>query len=313
MSFLRAALQYALTIGSFGSAVGQFNGVSGILPLPNGLLLVADKGNHRIQFVQDDGSVVRVLGNGTAGAGPDDWNRPSDAALSPDGKTLFVIDSFNQRIKVFTLDPNGNGVLEPGEPALNFIFGSPGNASGQFILPLSVVTGADGAYITDFHLSRVTKFSFAGNVLWTIGSFRSANSQFILPVGCAVGRNVQVGSTLFPEVVYVSDYAKKRVQYFNASNGSYLGQFGSAEGQLFGPGYIDVAADGGVMVADVLNQRFQRLGPTGELQYIFGTQGDGPGRFQDPSGIAVVSFPGYEVVYVADDRRNVIQKFQLTL
>ncbi|KAL4436388.1 hypothetical protein ABPG77_009950 [Micractinium sp. CCAP 211/92] len=281
-SLLQTGYQYELTIGS----PSQLDGVSGILPLPNGLLLVADEFNYRLLFFRDDGSVAGVLGTGTQGSGPNEFDRPNDAALSPDGEKLFIVDSFNRRVKVYTLDPNENGILDPGEPALDFIFGSSGASPGQFLLPLGIVTGADGIYVTDYQLSRITKFNFTGAVVWFIGQTGTGNGEFRGAVGCAIGRNVQVGPTLVPEVLYVADNLNNRVQYFDASNGAYLGQFGgsgSQPGQLAAPAYIDVTVDGNVVVADTGNHRIQRLDPTGNPQLAFGTQGTGPGQFQDAS------------------------------
>ena len=91
--------------------------------------------------------------------------------------------------------------------------------------------------------------------------------------------------------------------------GSDLGQFnfrrrqGDAESDL---GAIAFAEDGTVFVVEGGNKRVQRFDSEWAPELTWGTEGDGPGAFLDPIGIAV-SAAGE--VFVVDDVRNDIQVF----
>ena len=72
---------------------------------------MADLENHRIQaFDADTGNHVRFFGTGTAGAAPDQLNRPYDVALhepalgSGQPTLLFVADYGKQKMQVFDAD-----------------------------------------------------------------------------------------------------------------------------------------------------------------------------------------------------------------
>ena len=69
--------------------------------------------------------------------------------------------------------------------------------------------------------------------------------------------------------------------------------------------FAKVAPDNTVYVVDHLNYRIQRLTPTGEVIAVWGSQGNGPGQFDLPWGIAVDEQGD---VYVADWGNDRVQK-----
>jgi DNA-binding beta-propeller fold protein YncE len=97
--------------GSAGTAPGQFQRPRGIAVAPDGSLYIADTGNHRIQHLSVDGKVLAVWGQfgdlaqGEAAAPPGTFNAPWDVAVGPDG-SVYVADTWNQRIQVFAPDPS---------------------------------------------------------------------------------------------------------------------------------------------------------------------------------------------------------------
>ncbi|KAL4424699.1 hypothetical protein ABPG77_004506 [Micractinium sp. CCAP 211/92] len=302
---LAAGYQYERTIGGPGREPGQFDGVAGILALPDGTLYVADVYNDRIQKLHENGTVIAVFGNGVQGSGPRQWNQPRDIAMSPDGTELFVLDSGNQRVKVLGL----SGTLK-------FSFGENGHGRGNFLMPVGVATGPSGVYITDTFYPRVQKFDYNGNFLWTMGEQGQEDGQFAFPMGCAVAVNVRLENTVVPEVLYVADQYNSRVQYFDGADGSYLGQFsGTKFGDIAFPAHLDVTADNSIVVVESQTQRFERFSATGAKQLSFDSYGTGSWTpvFDKPTGVSVVSLPGLEAVYVADESLNTIQKFTLGL
>ena len=92
-------------IGSPGTEPGLFQNPRDMVIAPDGSLYIADTGNHRIQHLAPDGTVLHVWGrfaNLTAGEAPGGtFNEPWGIAVSPDG-TVYVADTWNHRIQRFT-------------------------------------------------------------------------------------------------------------------------------------------------------------------------------------------------------------------
>ena len=84
------------------------------------------------------------------------------------------------------------------------------------------------------------------------------------------------------------------------------GKSGNGDGEFNHPFAVDVAADGTVYVADLLDCRVQYFTATGSFLGEWGRKGKGPGRFADPIGIAV-GLNGN--VYVADRSNHRVQYF----
>lgn len=62
-------------------------------------LVVADKGNHRICFVDMDGRYISSFG--LEGNARGRLFHPSDVAVSPDGSRIVVADTGNSRLQLF--------------------------------------------------------------------------------------------------------------------------------------------------------------------------------------------------------------------
>ncbi len=74
--------------------------------LPDGMIAVADTENHRVVILKLDGTVVRIIGTGVAGAGNNQLknpNRPFGVAVHPN-ETLAVADTNNERLVNVKLD-----------------------------------------------------------------------------------------------------------------------------------------------------------------------------------------------------------------
>ena len=96
--------------GSSVSSNREFDSPSGLaLDEDNDLLYVADTNNDRVQII----SITRGSSTdeitfseefGTKGDDNKEFDEPTDLAISNNGKNLYVVDSKNDRIKIFEIN-----------------------------------------------------------------------------------------------------------------------------------------------------------------------------------------------------------------
>ncbi len=226
--------------GRFVRSLGE-----GLFDHPHGLridrddnLWTTDDGNHTVLKLSPDGHVLLVLGKRDMG-GEADWlfNKPTDVAFGARGE-IFVADGYgNSRIMKF--DRDGNFILA---------WGRYGSAPGQFVLPHSVAVDRGGrVYVGDRENGRIQLFDGDGKFLeqWTgIG----------YPYGLLItaDQHVWMADGGFDRIVEL-DPAGKIVGAFGAP-GRTPGQFAWAH-------FLAVTPDRKLIVADVLNWRFQVFTP----------------------------------------------------
>lgn len=126
-------------------------------------------------------------------------NNPSKAAVDPVSKSVFVIDTANNRVKVY--DALG---------AFQRAWGSGGSTNGHFNSPGGIaIDSAQNVYVADTGNHRIQKFSNAGVWLATVGTYGSGTGNFNYPNGIAVDR---VNSFL-----YVADANNNRIQKWSTA------------------------------------------------------------------------------------------------
>lgn len=132
--------------GGSGREPGQFNRPEGLALDGEGRIWVADSCNHRVQVLQPDGSVDRILGK--AGTGPGELSYPYDVCMDPLEDLIWVCEFGNSRIQAF--DPDGRSIM---------ILASAGKAPGQLMNPWSIAMNSAGdLFAADAMNHRIQKW-----------------------------------------------------------------------------------------------------------------------------------------------------------
>ena len=192
--------------GSYGSANGSFDTLSGVCSDPSGFIYVADTYNDRIQKFDSSGGFVTTWGS--SGSANGSFSYPFGVCSDPSG-FIYVADSGNNRIEKF--DSSGGFVTA---------WGSYGSANGSFNDPFGVCSDPSGfIYVADTYNYRVQKFDSSGGFVTTWGSYGSANGSFKYPTGVCADPS---------GFIYVADSGNNRIEKFDSSGGSrhYLGLVG---------------------------------------------------------------------------------------
>ncbi len=168
---------------------------------PDGLLYVADSGNHRI--VVFDGTET-VLSFGGFGAGEGQLNEPWGIAV--DDEFVYVADTWNHRVQKFTLTGEFvrgfgvSGVAQTAQENPGFFFG-----------PRDLALLNDNQIaVTDTGNHRIQIFDRDGNFVLATGGVGTVSGQFYEPVGLATN------PTNAPGALFVADTWNQRIQELNS-------------------------------------------------------------------------------------------------
>ncbi len=200
---------------------------------------------------------------GGFGTGPGQFNEPRGIALSPDEKTLYVLDAHNARVQVFDCENDLRYVTS---------FGELGTGDGQLSVrgvsqydhgpSGGIDVGPDGTiYITDTWryvqnqneqiFGRIVRLTKDGEPL---PSLVPPDGPFFFPRGLAVDKR---------GVLYVADTGANRIVRF-APDGTYLGVF--LQNIVREPvGVIIDKKDDTVYVCDVAGKRVVAVNPSGQF------------------------------------------------
>lgn len=233
---------------------------------------------HPVMVFEPDGTFLFSFGEGTFS------ERTHGILIGPDD-AVFCADDGTHTITKFS--PEGQLLMTlgtPRQPAPKWS-GQPFNRPTH--AAVSRMTG--NLYISDgYGNSRIHKYTPDGQYLLSWGEPGIDPGQFIRPHNLAVDGQ---------DRVYVADRECHRVQVFDA-DGSFIAMWNNIhrpDGMTIGPdGNIYIGELNGIPGVDDapgLGHRVSILSPEGKLLARFGDplEGEGPGQFIAPHGIAVDS------------------------
>jgi len=297
------------SFGMTGQAEGQLFGPRGIAIAPDGSLYVADMQNDRIQHFDQNGQLLQAWGSTSPGcpypgAPPegvptDTFCQPWDVAVSPDGRWVYVADTWNHRIMKFTAD----GTLVKYWAHAYYGQDDPEGIWG----PRGIAVDAQGrVFVADTGNKRILIFDADGNYLTQFGSPGLLPGQFDEPVGLAFDAN---------GYLYVADTWNQRVQVFAPSadgltfnpvlQWDIAGWYGQS---LDNKPYIAVDGQGQVFITDPEASRILEFDAQGSFVRGWGDNAIGVENVGLVTGIAV---DAQGRVWVSDARDNRLMRFTL--
>ncbi|MGB6163409.1 MAG: protein kinase [Pseudonocardiaceae bacterium] len=274
------------TITTFAGAGPNYPGDGGLatqatLLNPNfahfdkgGRLYIADSGNNRIRRVDQDGTIVTIAGNGTAGFSGDgglavdaQLNTPGSLALDSVGN-VYIADTNNHRVRKVALDGKIMTIAGIGG---GYFSGDNGPATGADLrFPDGLAVGSDGSlYIAEGGNDVIRRVDPAGIIMTVAGN---------------------------------------RTRGFSGDGGP------ATQAQLYSPEQIDIDRDGNLYIADQVNNRIRRVDRAGIITTVAGSgakgfSGDGgtarAAQLNNVWGIAVDDAGN---LYIADAGNNRIRK-----
>jgi sugar lactone lactonase YvrE len=308
--------------------------------------LVCDSGNNRIRRIDAlTGLVTTIAGTGSAGYAGDRspataalLDAPGGIAIGPGG-TIFFTDTGNHAVR--TIDSQGTIETVAGTGTAGTTGDGSAATSAQLSSPHGIAFDPAGAVlVADAGNHAIRRFVPGGALTTIAGTLGSAGlgAEEVAPLAAPL--SAPAGVALLGKVVYVSDTGNNRVRAFAfdpASPGAastiatvagaldgragFAGDNGPATASLLNaPTTLSPDERGGLLVADVLNNRIRRIDGSGSISTVAGSGspdasnvGDGgpatSARFLEPSQMALAKDGS---IYVADGSfGNRIRRFSV--
>ena len=228
--------------------------------------------------------LVALVGQG----GDRALERPADVEVGPISKSVYLSDSGNNLVFVFT----SAGVFQR-------VVGANLAGGSIFKRVLGLATDRDeNLYVTDAGAGAVQVFTPLGRPGRRIDLSRQAGLGATGLIDVAIGPD---------GIMYVIDNRNNQVSIVGRDGAPRnFGRAGAKGGEFSAPTFCAVDAAGSLVVADCLNARIQVFSRAGEFSRAFGRAERAPGGFGRPKGVAV-SAAGE--IFVADSWFNTIQVF----
>ena len=271
-----------LSFGKLGSGDGMFRIPWGVAVNDRDEIVVADRGNDRVQIWDSNGNFLRSFGH--YGQNQGQFNSPFGIAVNKD-RNIFVAEWGNHRVQIFSWEGRHLGS-----------FGGKGSLDSQLTSPWGLSLDTNGNVIVADSGNKLVKiFSTDGRFLMKIGE----QGSFSRPIHC-----VQCG-----EYLIVSDYSEHCIKVYNRE-GQFqykFGKQGGGDGEFYYPDLLSVTKSQHLLVCDSGNNRIQVFELNGTFVAKFGKEGTKLGEFIGPYAVAILS---NDKIVVIDTNNHRIQIFQ---
>ncbi|MFJ8001246.1 NHL domain-containing thioredoxin family protein [Streptomyces sp. NPDC096310] len=253
------------------------------LELPGGHLLVSDSTRHQLVELEADAeTVVRRIGSGQRGFGPDAFSEPQGLALLPDGRVI-VADTVNHALR--TYDPVSGAIETVAGTGSQWWQGAPTSGPALEVAlssPWDVAWWADRVWIAMAGVHQLWTYDPAtGTVEAAAGTTNeglvdgaAAEAWFAQPSGlAAAGDRLWIADSETSALRYVERGPDADSDGFviRTAVGTGLFDFGHRDGPaaqalLQHPLGVTALPDGSVAVCDTYNHALRRYDPaTGEV------------------------------------------------
>ncbi|CAK4868622.1 unnamed protein product [Aphanomyces euteiches] len=285
-------------------AFGEFKHPYGVTVDSKGNMYVADTGNHRI--LKRDAVTLTWSRWGTiddkAGTGLGEFNRPTSVAIDSDGN-VYVADMKNDRIQRLEADTNTWSEWKEADEL------------GRFDDPMSIAIDSTGnIYVADTYNFRILKREAATNIWseWTMPGDGAVDDwgDFSIPFGVSVDS---------ADNLYIADTGNDRIFKRDATTNEWSrwtsadNTAGTGLGEFYYPTGVAVDSHGNAYVADVQNNRIQKLDAVtntwSEWKKNGGEAGSGLGEFDHPFAVAV---DRSDNLFVSDMGNGRVQKLDVS-
>jgi len=249
-------------LGSFGE--GLFGRPHGATLGPDGMIWIADDGDHTVRRFTPEGQLLLTIGEPNRPApycSGEPFNRPTKVAFDPASDELYISDGYgNARVHKYT-----------AQGQRLFSWGDFGVDPGQFNLPHSVATDRAGrVYVADRENHRVQVFDPEGRYITQWNNLhRPCGLHIALLDGQEVAFIGQLGADLPVNKTFPNLGARVSIHDLTGRHLAWLGdaQRGEGPGQFMSPHGIAVDSRGDLYVAEVSWSNIGRyLDPPRELR-----------------------------------------------
>jgi sugar lactone lactonase YvrE len=303
------------------------NGPAEVAVDASGVVFIADTGNHMIRSVTPDGTIHRVVGDGSAGSreGPAILARfrHPGVTLTSDG-ALLIPDVDNNRIRRYDPSADNTSTVAGGDN----LPGDGGAATAAILVrPTGLAVDGEGRVFISEHDSHRVRRVNAGGTIATIvnqqglnGSATDGtaaiNSPLRMPTGLALGAagELLIADAADHRLLAVDGNGVIRTVAGNGTAG-FSGDNGpAANAMLNTPLRMTLAGDGSIYLADFNNHRIRRIDAGGTITTVAGTgvpgsAGDGgpaiSAELLQPAGLTLDESGN---LYIADFGNHRIRK-----
>jgi tetratricopeptide (TPR) repeat protein len=301
------------TKGFEGKGPLEFSSPEDIVITREGLIILADHRNNRLQILSSEGEFVGAIPN-TAKI---DESKLDAVALEARQQNLAELTRLFKKPVGLALDAQGRlyvtmmetdkiAIIDPRNGMLTGTLCKSGKGQGELYAPMDIDISHNGHIaVAEWRNRRVQILNDQGKCLKELiyqEETKRGSMAAVAPRGVhwtSEGKLV-VSYPLFNQVVC-----------WNPADGQVLwrygGSKGSDKGMLNNPSFITASLNNNLLIADTLNHRIVEITNDGKYFEHHGRRGSKPGALLSPRGIALSRD---EILVISDQGNNRIHFFQ---